>query len=130
MATGDLDFTQANVRVLLLTDKHQPDLEHSDRGDVQADEVTGLGYTAGGNDVDCFVERDDEKTDVRLAGSVWGPPATIAAKYACYYHHRDTGHATDDELIALISFGVDESSENGIFTLSESTIRFGSRGTR
>ena len=66
LATGDLDFTQANVRVLLLTDKHQPDLEHSDRGDVQADEVTGLGYTAGGNDVDCFVERDDEKTDVQL----------------------------------------------------------------
>ncbi len=118
---GQLNFETDRFFVLLLTSDYVVSKSHSRRSDLTR-EVVGQGYKEGGAKASVAVYAGNEDTvEVSLGGARW-TAATITARYAAYYRNNG-GLASDDELIAVIDFIRDVTSTNGIFSLSESTLR-------
>lgn len=111
------------IRVMLVNG-YTPNPAHARRSDAVAFEVTGAGYTAGGEVAAATIVEDatDHRTDVDLAGHMWAD-ATITATGAVYYKARG-GAPEDDELVLAIDFGAPVSSTAGPWTLAASSIRF------
>jgi hypothetical protein len=109
---------------MLCTSTYAPNKDtHTKRSDV-TNEVTGTGYTAGGNSVTVTVAAVDtanDRVDITLGGTTW-TTATITARYAVYYKARG-GASTADELVAVNDFGSDVTSTAATFTLNASTLR-------
>lgn len=119
---GLIDFDTDTFKVMLTTSTYAPNKDtHLDRADV-TNEVSGTGYTAGGNTATVTVTKDDanDRIDISLGGTTW-PASTITARYAAYY--KSTGTAANDLLVAVIDFGSDVTSTAGTFTLTASTLR-------
>lgn len=122
-ARGTIDYDTDTFYVLLTTASYTENKDtHEFRSDV-TNEVSGAGYTAGGNSVTVTVTKDDanDRIDISLGGTTW-PTSTITARKAVYYKRRG-GAATADELIAVNDFGSDVTSTGGTFTLNASTLR-------
>lgn len=123
-ANGSLNFASDVFKVMLCTSAYAADKDaHDFRNDV-TNEVTGTGYTAGGNTVTVSLSALDtanDRQEISLGGTTW-PSSTITARYAVYYKSRG-GVATADELVAIIDFGSDVATTSGTFTLNASTFR-------
>lgn len=122
-ARGTIDFDTDTFKVMLVTSAYTENKDtHEFRSDV-TNEVSGPGYTAGGNTVTVTVTKDDanDRIDISLGGTTW-PTSTITARKAVYYKSRG-GAATADEIIAVNDFGSDVISTGGTFTLNASTLR-------
>lgn len=122
-ARGNIDFDTDTFKVLLTTSVYTENKDTHDFRDDVTNEVTGTGYTAGGNTVTTTVNLDtaNDRLDISLGGTTW-PSSTITARKAVYYKSRG-GAASADELIAVNDFGTDVISSNGTFTLGASTLR-------
>lgn len=123
LARGAIDLDTDTFKVLLTTSAYTENKDtHTKRSDV-TNEVSGTGYTAGGNTVTLTVTKDtaNDRLDVTLGGTTW-PTSTITARKAVYYKSRG-GAATADELIAIIDNGSDVSSTAATFTINSSTLR-------
>lgn len=122
--TGGVDFDTDTFKVMLVTSSYTPDKDaHEDRADV-TNEVTGTGYTTGGDTSAVTVTKDDanDRIDVDFA-DVSFTNATITAAAGVIY--KSTGTAATDTLVAYLDFGGDVSSTNGTFTVSVTTpLRF------
>lgn len=122
-ARGSIDFDTDTFKVMLTTSSYTEDKDaHDFRNDV-TNEVTGTGYTAGGNTVTVSVTLDtaNDRVDISLGGTTW-TTSTITARKAVYYKSRG-GASSADELIAVNDFGSDVSTSAGTFTLNASTMR-------
>jgi hypothetical protein len=120
---GLIDVDAVTVRVMLVTSSYVEDKDtHAKRSDV-ANEVTGIGYTAGGLVSAVTVTKDttNDRIDIALGQVSWAA-STITARKAVYYVSRG-GAASADELIAVNDFGSDIVSSGGTFTLNASTVR-------
>jgi len=109
--------------VLLTTATYTENKDTHDFRDDVTNEVTGTGYTAGGNTVTVTVTLDtvNDRLDISLGGTTW-PASTITARKAVYYKSRG-GAAAADELIVVNDFGSDVVTSAGTFTLNASTLR-------
>lgn len=122
-ARGQIDFDTDTFRVMLTTAAYAEDKDlHDFRNDV-TNEVTGAGYTAGGNVATVGVALDtvNDRLDITLGGTTW-PSSTITARKAVYYKARG-GAAAADELVAVNDFGIDVTTTAGTLTLNASTLR-------
>lgn len=122
-ARGSIDFDTDTFKVLLTTSAYTEDKDaHDFRNDV-TNEVSGTGYTAGGNTVTVTVTLDtaNDRVDISLGGTTW-PTSTITARKAVYYKARG-GASSADEVIAVNDFGSDVVTSAGTFTLNASTLR-------
>jgi hypothetical protein len=128
-ARGQIDFDTDPFKAMLTTNAYSENkATHAFRSDV-TNEVTGTGYTAGGNTVTVTVNLDtaNNRLDITLGGSTW-PSSTITARKAVYYKARG-GAASADEVIAVNDgFGAggvsqDVTTAAGTFTLNASTLR-------
>lgn len=122
-AKGLIDFDTDTFKVMLTTAAYAEDKGvHDFRNDV-TNEVSGAGYTAGGNSVSVNVSLDaaNNRIDITLGGTTW-PSSTITARKAVYYKSRG-GAPAADEVIAVNDFGEDKVSASGTFTLNASTLR-------
>lgn len=122
-ARGNIDFDTDTFKVLLTTSVYAENKDTHDFRDDVTNEVTGTGYTAGGNTVTVTVTLDtvNDRVDISLGGTTW-PTSTITARKAVYYKSRG-GLASADELVAVNDFGADVISSAGTFTLNASTLR-------
>jgi hypothetical protein len=122
-ARGTIDFDTDTFRVMLTTSAYTENKDTHDFRDDVTNEVSGAGYTTGGNVVTVTVTRDDanDRVDISLGGTTW-PTSTITARKAVYYKSRG-GAASADEIIAVNDFGTDVISTGGTFTLNASTLR-------
>lgn len=123
MARGQVDFDTDTFKVMLVTSSYAENKDtHEFRDDV-TNEVSGTGYTAGGETVTVTVTRDDanDRVDISL-GAVGWTGSTITARKAVYYKSRG-GAASADEVIAVNDFGSDVTSTGGPFDLPASTLR-------
>lgn len=124
MATGAVDFDTDTFWVMLTTSAYTENKDtHTRRSDV-TNEVSGPGYTAGGQVVTATVGAVDtvnDRVEVTLGAGSW-PTSTITARKAVYYKRRG-GAATADELVAVNDFGSDVVSNSGAFTVNASTLR-------
>jgi hypothetical protein len=124
MATGAIDFDTDTFKVMLLTSAYTPDKDTHDFRNDLTNEVSGTGYTAGGNTVTVTVAAVDTVNDdveITLGGTTW-PTSTITARYAVYYKSRG-GASSADEIVYVNDFSSDVTSTAGTFTLNASTIK-------
>lgn len=125
VARGAVDFDTDTFKVMLVTNSYTENKDtHAKRSDV-TNEVTGTGYTAGGNTVTVTVNAIDtanDRIDITLGGTTWPSSTITGARKAIYYKSRG-GAATADELIACIDAGSDQSTVTGTMTLTASTYR-------
>ena len=122
-AVGNIKYDTDTFWVMLVTSAYAENKDtHTKRSDV-TNEVSGTGYTAGGQVIPVTVSAVDTANDrvVLNFGQVTWPSSTITARKAVVYKRRG-GAATADELVYVNDFGADVISSNGTFTLPASTI--------
>jgi hypothetical protein len=121
-ARGAIDFDTDTFKILLVTSSYTANKDtHVKRSDV-TNEVTGTGYTAGGNTITCTVAKDtaNDRITITFASTSW-PNSTITAAGAVIYKSRG-GAAGSDELVAFVNFGGNVISSGGTFSLGASVI--------
>jgi hypothetical protein len=103
-------------KVLMVTDTYTPNFDTHDFRDDITNEVTGTGYTAGGNALTA--------TEVTLASGVltfdaadvsWASSTIASAMAGVFY--TNVGSAATDQLVLLSDFVTAASTTNGTFTI-------------
>lgn len=115
----EVDWDTDTIKVMLTTSAYAPNQDtHVYKSDV-TNEVSGTGYTAGGQALASKTITYDGATNVIVldaADTTWAN-STITARYAVIY---DDAGATDTAkvLLGYVDFGADQSSTNGNFALT------------
>lgn len=111
-----VDWDADTVKLALLDSGHTPDFDtHNFFDDVEADEVSGTGYTGGGAtlaSVTITPDTTNDRVDVDATDVSW-TTSTITARYGVLY--KSTGTSSTSPLIALIDFTEDKISTAGTF---------------
>jgi len=115
---GNIDLDNDTIKVALVTSAYTPNADtHEDFADV-TNQVTGTGYTAGGETIANAAVTVDVTDDEGVFDGddvTWGS-STITARGAVIY--KDTGTPATSWLIAYLDFSTDQSSSTGNFTIS------------
>jgi hypothetical protein len=127
IATGAVDCDTDTFKMMLVTSSYTASKSHSKRNDIKSPtdyEVTGTGYTAGGNACALTVGTTDNvasppKVDINFSVTSW-TSATITARAGVIYKSRG-GAATADELVGYVDFLSNITSTNGTFAVTVST---------
>ncbi|AXQ68636.1 hypothetical protein HOU00_gp097 [Caulobacter phage CcrPW] len=126
LVKGNINFGSDAFKVMLVTSSYTANKDtHMKRSDTTAGEVTGTGYTAGGQTttVTCTKDTAFDREDLTFSTVTW-TSATITANAAIIYKSRN-GAASADELVAYVDFGQNVSSTNANFAVSfSSPLRF------
>jgi len=121
---GSIDFDTDTFKMMLVTSSYTAAKTHTKRNAV-TNEVTGTGYTAGGNAAAATVTKDDtnSRVDITFAITSW-TSSTITARAGVIYKSRG-GASSADELVGYVDFGSDISSTAGTFSVTiTSPLRF------
>lgn len=116
--TGSIDFNTDDFYLMLVTSSYTPDKDaHVFRDDV-TNEVTGTGYTAGGEETGVTVTKDtaNDRIDITFDTVTWAT-ATITARGGVIYKKRG-GASSADELIGYVDFGSNVSSTAAAYSVS------------
>jgi hypothetical protein len=102
---------------MLVTSAYTPDIDAHEFRNQVTNEVTGTGYTAGGQTVanKTVVQSNSNDRAIFDFDDVTWANSTITARGAVLY--RDTGTPATSELIAYWDFATDRISSNGNFTV-------------
>ena len=115
----EVDFDSDTIKVMLTTSSYTPNQDtHVYKSDV-TNEVSGTGYTAGGQALTSKIVTYDSATNTVImdaADTVWSA-STITARYAVIYDDAGASDATK-VLLGYVDFGSDQSSTSGNFTLT------------
>ena len=115
----EVDFDSDTIKVALLTSSYTPNQDSHDYwDDVSAYEVSGTGYTAGGESLASKTVGYTSGTNVTKfdAADVSWTSSTITARYAVLYDDTPATDATKP-LIGYVDFGSDQSSSSGTFSI-------------
>lgn len=115
--TGGIDFDTDTFKIMLVTSSYTPDKDtHTVRTDV-TNEVSGTGYTSGGDTTAVTVTKDTANDRIDIAfGNVSWANSTITASAGVIY--KSTGTASTDLLVAYLDFGGNVSSTSGTFQVT------------
>ena len=120
LVNNDIDFGVDSFKMMLVTSSYTASkASHDKRNDV-TNEITGTGYTAGGNAVTCTLS-DDTNKKILTFGAVSWPSATFTTAGAVIYKARG-GASSLDELVFYLDFNGDVISTGGTFSISASII--------
>ncbi len=116
LCTGAVDLDTNTFKMLLVTSSYTADKTHDRRNDI-TNEVSGTGYTAGGNAIAVTVAQDNTNSRVTIDFTVtsW-TSSTITARAGVIYKSRG-GASSADELVCYLDFGADVSSSAGTFAV-------------
>jgi len=112
LGEGAIDLENDTIRVALMTSSYT---ENKDTNTfVNTNEVSGTGYTAGGELLANSSMTQVDGSDLARwdADDVEWDSSTITARYAVIY---DT--TVSDTILVVIDFGTDQSSSNGMFAV-------------
>lgn len=125
IATGTIDLDTDTFWAMLTTSTYTENKDTHDFRDDVTNEVTGAGYTAGGQVITVTVAAVDTANDrvVVTIGPVSWASSTITARKMVVYKRRG-GAASADELLFVNDFGSDVISVSGTFTVAANTITF------
>ena len=118
---GLIKFDTDTFKAVLVTSSYAASKAHSRRSPDVTNEVTGTGYTPGGNACTVSVAATDNSfNDVEISFTIanW-TSATITARGAVIY--KSTGTPSADPLVGYVDFLSDISSTNGTFAVTVST---------
>ncbi len=113
----EVDWDSDSIKVGLLSSSYTPNQDtHDYYDDVNTYEVSGTGYTAGGQTLGSKTVTYDSANNVIIldaADTTWSS-STITARYAVIYDDSGATNASK-ALIGYVDFGSDQSSTNGNF---------------
>jgi hypothetical protein len=115
----EVDLDSDNVKVALLSSSYTPNqTTHGYMSDVRSYEVSGTGYTAGGQALAGKTVTKDTANKVVVfdANDVTWANSTITARYAVVYDDTPSTDATKP-LIGYIDLVSDQASNNGNFVI-------------
>lgn len=121
MAKGDIDFDTATVKCALMSGYTPSQAANTRWSDVSTNEITGTGYTAGGNTVAVTVTNDttNHRLTLTFPQTTWTNSTLSATRAVCYV---STGTGSTSPLIFQNDFGTTVTTSSGTFTLNASTI--------
>ncbi len=115
---GNINCGSDTFKCLLVTSSYTPDKAHDRRNDI-TNEVTGTGYTAGGNSCTLTVDTVDNTANqqtISLSITSW-TSSTFTARGAVVYKSRG-GASSADELVCFLDFGNDVSPSAGTLSFT------------
>jgi hypothetical protein len=115
----EIDWDSDDIRVMLVSSAYSPNQDtHDYLDDVQGNEVSGSGYTAGGAALTSKTLTYDASTNTITldAADVTWATSTVTARYAIVYNNTGASAAAKP-LIAYVDFVSDQSSTAGNFTV-------------
>jgi hypothetical protein len=115
----EINWASDTIKVALVTSAYVPNQDtHAYWSDITT-EATGTGYTAGGTALASKTMTYNGTSNVITldAADVTWAASTITARYAVVYDDTPATAATKP-LLAYIDFGVDQSSNNGNFSIT------------
>ena len=116
----EIDWDSDSIKVMLVGSGYTPNQDtHDYLDDVVANEVTGTGYTAGGQALAGKTITYDGTNNVVVldANDVTWATSTITARYAVIYDDTPATNATKP-LIGYVDFVSDQSSNAGNFVIT------------
>lgn len=120
---GDLHLDTDTINVALMTSAYTPNIDTDVFfNDIDANEASGTGYTAGGMALASKTVTQDNTNDraaFDAADTEW-TTITITARYYVIYVDGATA-GVNDYLIGYESFGSDQSATAGTFTIQWDT---------
>lgn len=117
---GNCNTTHTYKGMLVTSAYTENRATHTKRSDVTG-EVSGTGYTAGGNAVTLSVAVNNSTNVLTLTiGAVSWPSSTITARKLVVYRARG-GAASADELVCCVDNGADLVSSNTTLSFAAST---------
>jgi hypothetical protein len=122
LSRAHIEADNVVFKMLLVTSSYTANKDtHTTRADV-TNEITGTGYTAGGEIVSCTVAKNTtlDRITLTFAAATW-PASTLTAAAAVIYVARG-GASSADELVGFIDFGGDVSSTAATFTVGQSLV--------
>lgn len=126
VAVGNIDLNTDTFKCMLTTSAYTYNrATHTKRSDV-TNEITGTGYTAGGQAVTSIVPTNDttnHKLSIVITPAVWSGATTLTARNLVVYKSRG-GASSADEIVCVDNFSADESSSGGTFTVSPITLEY------
>lgn len=120
--TGAIVSTDTYKCALTTSSYTEARTTHMKFSDV-TNEVTGTGYTAGGQTVVPTFTKDttNHRITIVFPTLTWASSTITARKAVCY---KSTGTASTSPLVFVNDFGSDVTTTAGTFTLNASTIHF------
>ena len=116
----EVDFDSDTIKVALVSSSYTPNQDtHQYWSDVNTYEVSGTGYTAGGQTLGSKTVTYDSANNIIIldaADTTWSS-STITARYAVIYDDSGATNASK-ALIGYVDFSSDQSSTNGNFTIT------------
>ncbi len=102
------------LKIMLLGAAYEPDAAHAVLADVATHEITGDGYTAGGQALQNVSAQASGEGAVLVADAPLWPDSSISARYAVVYDATDGG---DGALVRLLDFTELKASDGGPFEI-------------
>jgi len=109
----EVDLEADTIKVALLDDNHSFTATHNTWSDVSANEISGTGYTAGGEELSNKTVTQGATTKWDADDVIWSN-ASFTAYHAVIYDDTLTG----DDLIASIDFGEAKQVSNSTFKIA------------
>lgn len=120
---GAIALLTDTINIALLTSSYTPSVgSHKFFSDVNGNEVSGTGYTAGGQTLSGITITEDDVNNLAafLAANVSWPGSTLSnVRYAAIY--KNTGNPATSPLIGYIDFGGVQSTLGATFSIVWST---------
>lgn len=117
LANKEMNLGSDSLKAMLLTSTYAPNQDtHRYKSDL-TNEITGTGYTAGGQALTSVAVTYDGASNtwkLTSANPAWAS-STLTARYLVYYDATPATDATRP-LIAYVDFGADVSTTSGTFT--------------
>lgn len=117
LANKEIDLNTDALKVMLLGQGYTPSDTHRYVSDLGSNEITGTGYTAGGQALNAVTATySGGKLVLDAENSSWAN-STITAYYAVVYDSTP-GSAATNPVISYVNFGGAESDTNGTFQIT------------
>ena len=119
LAVNNIKTTVDTFKLMLVTSTYAPNKgTHAKRSDV-TNEVSGTGYTAGGQTVALTTTNDttNHRLDITIGSPAGWTSSTITARAGVVYKSRG-GASSADELVCYLDFLADITSTAGTFSVS------------
>lgn len=123
--TAVVNFVSDTIKGSLHSSSYTPNQDADDFWNDATNEISGTGYTAGGQTLTSKTVTYDTSSDqIRLdaADLVW-TSATFTARILVLY--KSTGTASTSPLLIYVDFGGDESVTNANFTVQWDSVGIG-----
>ena len=108
----EIDLNNDTFKIMLLDDGHTPDADHTKKTDIVGDEISGTGYTAGGETLTNVTWSKSGSTVTFDADDVIWSDSTFTARYAVIYDSTN-----EDYLVCLFDFNGNHSFVTATFTI-------------